>query len=100
MNDLEFSESLFPDKDGLAIKPEPSNVEPWHWNLYFDRAVNSIRNGVGVVLVSQKGQQILVSIKLNFDCMNNVIEYEACIVGLQVPLEFIAYDLRVFRDSL
>ena len=32
--------------------------------------------------------------------MNNVIEYEACIVGLQVPLEFIAYDLRVFRDSL
>ena len=32
--------------------------------------------------------------------MNNVTEYEACIVGLQVALEFGAYDLSVFGDSL
>ena len=63
-----------------------SNVEPWRWKLYFDGATNSTENGVGVVLVSSKGQQILVSIKLNFDCTNNITEYEACIVGLQVAL--------------
>ena len=56
LNDLEFSESLFLDKDGLVIEPEPSNVEPWRWNLYFNRGVNSIGNGLGVVLVSPKGQ--------------------------------------------
>ena len=28
------------------------------------------------------------------------MEYEACIVGLQVTLEFSAYDLSVFGDSL
>ena len=53
-----------------------------------------------VVLVSLKGQQILVSIELNFGCTNNVTKYEACIVGLQVALEFEAYDLSVFGDSL
>ena len=56
--------------------------------------------GVGAVLVfSPKGQQIPVSVKLNFD-YTNIIEYEACIVSLQVALEFGAYDLGVFSDSL
>ena len=55
---------------------------------------------MGAVLVSPKGQQILVLVKLNFDCTNNVTEYEACIVSLQVALDFGAYDLSVFGDSL
>ena len=55
---------------------------------------------MGAILVSSKGQQIPVSVKLNFDCMNNVIEYKVCIVGLQVTLEFDANDLSVFGDSL
>ena len=42
------------------------------WNRYLDGAVNSTKNGVGGVLVSPKGQQIPVSVKLNFDCTNNV----------------------------
>ena len=46
------------------------------------------------------GQQIPVLVKLNFSCTNNVTEYEACIVGLQVALEFRAYNLSVFGDSL
>ena len=100
LNNPEFSKSLFLDKDVLAIKPEPSNVEPWCWKLYFDEVVNSTGNGVGVVLVSPKGQQIPVSVKLNFDCTNNIIEYKVCIVGLQVALEFNAYDLSIFGDSL
>ena len=55
LNDLDFIESLFLDEDVLAIEPEPSNVEPWRWKLYFDRVANSTRNGVGAVLVSLKG---------------------------------------------
>ena len=52
------------------------------WKLYFDGAANSTRYGVGAILVSPKGQQIPILVKLNFDCTNNVMEYEACIVGL------------------
>ena len=42
----DFSESLFPDEDVLAIKLEPRNIEPWCWKLYFDGAANSTGNGV------------------------------------------------------
>ena len=55
LNDLDLSESLFLDEDVLAIEPEPSNVEPWRWKLYFDRVANSTGNGVAAVLVSLKG---------------------------------------------
>uniref|UniRef100_A0A2N9IAM5 Integrase catalytic domain-containing protein n=1 Tax=Fagus sylvatica TaxID=28930 RepID=A0A2N9IAM5_FAGSY len=52
------------------------------------------------VLVSPKGQQTPIAVKLGFDCTNNMTEYEACIVGLQAALEFGAYELEVFGDSL
>ncbi|XP_075640390.1 uncharacterized protein LOC142612155 [Castanea sativa] len=100
LNDPKLSESFFLDKDVMALEPESNNVELWHWKLYFDGATNSTGNGVEAVLVFPKGQQIPVSVKLNFDCTNNVLEYEVCIVGLQVALEFGAYDLSIFGDSL
>ena len=84
----------------MVLEPKPDSVEPWRWKLYFDGVANFTGNGVGAVLVSPKGQQIHVSVKLNFDCTNNVTEYEACRVGLQVALELSAYDLSVFGDSL
>ena len=63
LNDLELSESIFPNKDVMALEPELDSVEPWGWNvepwgwkLYFDGAANSTGNGVGAVLVSPKGQ--------------------------------------------
>ena len=75
-------------------------MEPWCWKLYFDGPANFTRNGVRAVLVPPKGQQIPILVKLTFDCTNNVIEYEACIVGLQMALEFGVYDLSIFGDSL
>ena len=96
LNDQDFLEFLFLDEDVLAIEPKLSNVESWHWKLYFDGVANTIGNGVGAVLVSLKGQKIPIFVKLNFDCMNNVTKYEACIVGLRAALEFSTYDLSVF----
>ena len=55
---------------------------------------------MGAVLVSSKGQQILISVKLNFSFTNNVTEYEVCIVGLEVALEFDGYNLSAFGDSV
>ena len=73
LNDPKFPESFFLDEDVLAIESKPRNVEPWHWKLYFNGVANSTRNGVGIVLVSLKAQQIPVLVKLNFDCTNNAI---------------------------
>uniref|UniRef100_A0A2N9FM24 Uncharacterized protein n=1 Tax=Fagus sylvatica TaxID=28930 RepID=A0A2N9FM24_FAGSY len=64
------------------------------------RRPNAVGSGIGAVLVSPKGQQTPIAVKLGFDCTNNMTEYEACIVGLQAALEFGAYELEVFGDSL
>ena len=72
LDDPKLSKSLFPDKDVVALEVEPDNMELWRWKLYFDGAANSTENGVEAVLVSPKGQQIPVSVKLNFDYTNNI----------------------------
>ena len=46
LNDPEFSESFFSDEDVMVLEPELCDVEPWRWELYFNGAANSIRNGV------------------------------------------------------
>lgn len=87
---------LFPNEEILMIESSMTQS----WKLFFDRATNSTGSGIGIVLILPQGQQIPIVVKLNFPCTNNVTEYEACIVDLQVALEFNAYDLEVFRDSL
>ncbi|XP_075649835.1 uncharacterized protein LOC142620334 [Castanea sativa] len=99
LNDPELSKSLFPDEDVIALEPKPSSVEPWRSKLYFDGATNSTGNGVGVVSFPQGLENPCFS-QANFDCTNNVTKYEACIVSLQVALEFGAYNLSIFGDSL
>uniref|UniRef100_A0A2N9EGF8 Integrase catalytic domain-containing protein n=1 Tax=Fagus sylvatica TaxID=28930 RepID=A0A2N9EGF8_FAGSY len=48
----------------------------------------------------QRDNKLLSLLSWGFDCTNNMTEYEACIVGLQAALEFGAYELEVFGDSL
>ena len=51
LNELELSESLFLDKDVMALEPKPNSMEQWRWKLYFDGAANFTGNGIGAVLV-------------------------------------------------
>ena len=93
---LELMDSEFPDEDVMTVDEDNHGI----WKLYFDGAANAVGSGIGAVLVSPKGQQTPIAVKLGFDCTNNMTEYEACIVGLQAALEFGAYELEVFGDSL
>ena len=89
-------DSEFPDEDVMTVDEDNHG----RWRLYFDGAANAVRSGISAVLVSPKGQQTPIAVKLGFDCTNNMTEDEACIVGLQAALEFGAYELEVFGDSL
>jgi ribonuclease HI len=89
-------DSEFPDEDVMVVDED----DHCRWKLYFDGVANVVRSGIGAVLVSPKGQKTPIAIKLGFDCTNNMTEYEACIAGLQVALEFGAHELEVFGDSL
>ena len=55
--------------------------------MYFNEASNALGRGVGAVLISPKGNQCPFTAKLSFDYTNNVVEYEACVLGLQVVIE-------------
>ena len=61
------------------------------WRLYFDGAANQSGFGIGILLISPQGDHIPRSVRLAFSdhhrLMNNVVEYEACIPGLETALD-------------
>ncbi|XP_019418570.1 PREDICTED: uncharacterized protein LOC109329357 [Lupinus angustifolius] len=67
--------------------------------MYFDGAVNMHGSGVGAVIISPASKQYPVAVKLDFECTNNIAEYEACINGLLFAYELNVKKLRVFGDS-
>ncbi|XP_070022700.1 uncharacterized protein [Nicotiana sylvestris] len=67
--------------------------------MFFDGAVNFKGVGIGVVLVSETGQHYPVSMKLRFPCTNNMAEYEACIMGLNLATDMNVQELLVIGDS-
>ncbi|XP_077228433.1 uncharacterized protein LOC143861400 [Tasmannia lanceolata] len=70
------------------------------WTMYFDGASNSKGRGIGIVLVSPRDEHIPIFIKLEFDCTNNMVKYEACISSLEAALSLEVQNLDVYRDSL
>nr|CAN78452.1 hypothetical protein VITISV_007162 [Vitis vinifera] len=61
------------------------------WRLYFDGAANQSRFGICILLTSFQGDHIPGSVQLAFSdqhrLTNNIIEYEACIIGLETALD-------------
>ena len=71
--------------------------------MYFDGATNQSGYGIGVLLVSPQGDHIPRSVRLAFSdrhpATNNIVEYEACILGLETALELGIRQMEVFGDS-
>ena len=67
--------------------------------MYIDGAVNLYGNGIGVLLITPDGSHVPLAIKLNFEATNNMVEYEACIVGMEALRELGVKDAEVYRDS-
>ena len=59
------------------------NIELGPWKMYFDGLVNQYENGIGVFLINHDGSHIPMAVKLNFETTNNMVEYEACIIGMK-----------------
>jgi ribonuclease HI len=69
------------------------------WGLYFDGSVCSKGQGAGCVVVSPSGVYIDLSIKLEFACTNNQVEYESLLHRLEFLRDLGARDVDVFGDS-
>jgi hypothetical protein len=69
------------------------------WGLYFDGSVCSRGQGAGCVIISPSGVHIDLSIRLEFACTNNQVEYESLLHGLEYLRDLGARDVDVLGDS-
>ena len=69
------------------------------WKLYFDGASNALGHGIGAILISPEEVYYPLTSRLNFFCTNNMVEYEACVMGLRAAIERKVHALQVFWDS-
>ena len=63
--------------------PEPRS----RWTMVFDGASNALDNRIGDVIISPEGCHTPFTSRLCFDCTNNMVEYEACILGLKAAID-------------
>ncbi|XP_052483727.1 uncharacterized protein LOC128039296 [Gossypium raimondii] len=89
----------FPNGDLMYVATaEADTQESNAWKLNFDGASNAVSNGIGTVLVSPDGDHYSFTSKLNFDCTNNMAEYEACIMGIRAAIKRKIKVLKVYGD--
>ena len=71
--------------------------------MYFDGAANYSGYGISVLLISPHGDHISRLVRLAFsECYpatNNIVEYEACTLGLETALELGIRMMEIFGDS-
>jgi ribonuclease HI len=69
------------------------------WELFFDGLVCSKRQGARCVIVSPNGAYIDLSIRLEFSCTNNQVEYKSLLHGIEYLRDLGVRDVDVFGDS-
>jgi len=73
--------------------------KPLFWSLYFDGSKSNEGAGAGCILVSPEGEKTMLSCRLEFECTNNIVEYEALIQGIYTAIGLKVQYLKVFGDS-
>jgi ribonuclease HI len=69
------------------------------WSLYFDGSKSKERAGVGCIIIDPVGNKTLLACRLEFECTNNIAEYEALLQGIRKSLDMHIQNLIVFGDS-
>ncbi|XP_038880442.1 uncharacterized protein LOC120072102 [Benincasa hispida] len=90
--DWKLSEDL-PDDEVLFTKLTGP------WVMFFDGAARRTGAGVGIILISLEMHMLPDSFALVELCLNNVAEYQALIIGLQMALEIEVSYIEIFGDS-
>ncbi|XP_012461467.1 uncharacterized protein LOC105781470 [Gossypium raimondii] len=98
--DYEPLNFYFPNEDLMYVATTEENPQMDQvWKLNFDGASNAVGRGIGAVLISPSGDHYPFASKLDFDCTNNMAEYEACIMGIRAAIERKIKVLEVYGDS-
>ena len=87
---------IFAEEDNIPL--ERIDLDNDLWNMHFDGSCSSEGNGVGIVLVSPTGKIHNLSYRLEFACSNNVVEFEALLLGIENALNLGCGHLSVFGN--
>ncbi|XP_009797100.2 uncharacterized protein [Nicotiana sylvestris] len=90
-NDWELTDEL-PDEGTMVIEVQPP------WKMYFDSVAHHEGDGAGVVFVTSQGEVLPYSFTLTQHCTNNVAEYQALILGLEMAIDMRQLQLHIFGD--
>ena len=105
VDDYQSMNFKFPDKNIMLVVhcEEPGPYEGpelgSRWTMVFDGASNALSNKISVVIISPKGCHTMFTARLCFYCTNNMVEYEACIMGIRAPIDLRIKFLNVYEDS-
>jgi hypothetical protein len=70
------------------------------WKVFFDGSACREGQGVGVILASPRGVVFEQSIRSEYFCTNNQVEYEVILLGLQILSSMGVKNVEAFGDSL
>ena len=65
----------------------------------FNGPSNALGYSIDAVLITSKGEYYPFMTRLDFNCTNSVVEYEAWAIGLQVAIDKRVKELEVYDDS-
>ncbi|XP_049382795.1 uncharacterized protein LOC125847153 [Solanum stenotomum] len=91
-DDWELTDEL-PDEDAMLIEVQSP------WKMYFDEAAHRGGASAGVVFITSQEDILPFYFTLKQCCSNNVVEYQALILGLEMAVNMKQLNLHVFGDS-
>ena len=62
-------------------------------------ASNALGHKIKAILITLEGKYCLFMAKLDFNCTNNVAEYDAYVIGLLAAIDKWVKELEVYGDS-
>ena len=69
------------------------------WKMNFDGAHSIYGKGAGVFITSPRGQFFKFAFRLEFEETNNVVEFEALLLGLEIAKDMGIKILNIRGDS-
>jgi len=95
----EESEDKLSENQCQGDQQKDENETAGLWSLYFDGSAGREGAGAGIWITSPNKESKFLSYKWNFDCTNNMAEYESMILGLEALLKLKARNIVVCGDS-
>lgn len=69
------------------------------WALYFDGSKSSDGVGAGCILINPEGVKTMLTCRMEFECTNNIAEYEALVQGMYKEISLDIKYFQVYGDS-